>query len=218
MEQGASNSGTKDNRNVNIQAVTENQPVVANPFGAVPIVGVQSDSGATIKNIAPEAELSVTPGTTGIAKTAAKTVSQPLTPLNQSEIVDQIKTQIKVNLKGIVSEVKMVLKPEQLGEVTLKVVTESGIIKAQFIAESQKVKEAIEAQLNDLKQSLTEQGIDVSELSVSVGQEGFDQMENFLKEQEKSQQRISDLIKDAMEEEDQEELLDMEDSSVNFTA
>ena len=88
--------------------------------------------------------------------------------INASDVVAQIMEKIKVSIKPDVSEVKMILKPEQLGEVSLKIATQNGIVTAQFTAESQKVKEIIESNFNQLKDMLSQQGIDVGALEVNV--------------------------------------------------
>lgn len=94
--------------------------------------------------------------------------TQVLRNINNTEVVTQIMEKIKVSVKPEISEVKMLLKPEQLGEVSLKIATQNGVVTAQFIAESQRVKEIIEANFNQLKDMLLEQGIDVGALEVSV--------------------------------------------------
>ena len=143
----------------------------------------------------------------------------PLTHTSPSEIIDQIKAKIAVDARGMISELRMMLRPEHLGNVTLRISIENGIMKAQFIAENEKVKEAIEAQLSELRDALLEQGLDISELSVAVGGDQRNLMEEFLKEQEKSESRIQNLIKNAIEEEailEEVEELDMEDSVVSY--
>ncbi len=91
-------------------------------------------------------------------------------PINQQNVVDQVLNIVKTEIKAdtIGSEIKIMLKPAHLGDVTLKVATENGIITAQFIAESQKIKEIIESNFNQLKDSMAEQGLDISSLEVSV--------------------------------------------------
>jgi flagellar hook-length control protein FliK len=166
---------------------------------------------------------------TNIDKTA--TAPKGITPLaaqlqqiNAPDIIEQIKAKVKATMNGnMVSELKMILKPENLGEVTLRVLSENGIIQAKFYAENQRIKEIIESNLSELRESLAEQGIDVSELTVTVSQEENNQLENFLLEQQKSQQRIGNIIKNIMAEEEAQDqeaetLLDMQDSSVNYTA
>ena len=51
----------------------------------------------------------------------------------------------------------------------VRIASNNGIVSAEFIAESQRVKALIEAGLPQLKQQLIEQGLNVQELSVQVG-------------------------------------------------
>ncbi len=105
------------------------------------------------------------------------------------QVLDQIVDKVKVELTSMpnnATEIKLSLRPEHLGDVTLKVRTENGIITAQFIAESQRVKEIIEANFNQLKSALSEQGLNLSGLSVSVGQDQGEKMKRFLMEQKQS--------------------------------
>ncbi|MCL2565191.1 MAG: flagellar hook-length control protein FliK [Defluviitaleaceae bacterium] len=111
------------------------------------------------------------------------------------EVVDQIFEKIKVDIKPGVSEIKMSLRPESLGEVSLRIASENGIITAHFVAESQRVKEIIESNFNQLKDTLAEQGVNVAELSVSVSTGNSEQhMNEFLKERSKSQGRIANIL------------------------
>ena len=111
------------------------------------------------------------------------------------EVANQIFEKIKVDVKPGVSEIKMNLRPESLGEVSLRIASQNGIITAHFVAESQRVKEIIESNLNQLKDSLEEQGVTVSDLSVSVSTgNAQQQMNEFLKERSKSQARIANIL------------------------
>jgi flagellar hook-length control protein FliK len=60
------------------------------------------------------------------------------------------------------------LKPNDLGNVTVKISIENGVMNAKFLADSVKVKEALESNMNNLKESLKDQGLNVQELNVSV--------------------------------------------------
>jgi len=92
-------------------------------------------------------------------------------PVNTAEVIQQIVDQVKVDVTADSSEIKIRLKPEHLGEVTMKIVSQNGVIAAQFQAENQRVKEIIESQFSQLRNTLSAQGINVSQLSVSVGNE-----------------------------------------------
>ena len=91
--------------------------------------------------------------------------------INLNEVIRQVADGIQAQtLGGGVSELKLTLKPESLGEVALKLLSDNGIVTARFTAENQRIKEIIESNFSVLRESLTEQGISVNQLSVSVGQ------------------------------------------------
>lgn len=129
--------------------------------------------------------------------------TQVLRNINTTDIVNQIMEKIKVSIKPEISEVKMILKPEQLGEVSLKIATQNGIVTAQFIAENQKVKEIIEANFNQLKDMLNEQGINVGALEVNVsGDESQETTYNmFDQSTNKNERMINNLTEEIIEKE-----------------
>ncbi len=86
-------------------------------------------------------------------------------------ILGQIAQKIKLVISPGVTEMKIQLKPEFLGKLHLSVSSESGLITAEFKAESYHVKGLIEANLSTLKDALAEQGIKVDQLVVNVGTE-----------------------------------------------
>jgi flagellar hook-length control protein FliK len=208
-EQGAATTATATNSQIEtlVQNALDPLQIVA-PVAPTTIITAEGDIAVT------------TQGITGAAKAVAK-VAQATVPATPAEIVEQIQGKIKTDIRGVATEIKMLLKPEALGEITLKILTQNGIISAQFTAENQRIKEIIETHLNDLKESLQQQGIEVSELSVNVSSEGSEMMDNFMREQEKSSQRVSNIINNIMEEENEEEVEQIileEGATVSFTA
>jgi flagellar hook-length control protein FliK len=98
--------------------------------------------------------------------------------VSNKELITQIVEKAKATLTDEKSEMVIDLKPDHLGKLSLKVVTERGAVVAKFVAESEQVKAAIEANMDSLKQSLTKQGFSVQGFSVSVRQDSrrsFDQ-------------------------------------------
>ncbi len=93
------------------------------------------------------------------------------TPITAREIVSQVVENAKIILTSEKSEMVMELKPDSLGKISLKVVTENGIVMAKFIAESQQVKQVLETNMQLLKDSLERQGMNVQGFSVSVRQD-----------------------------------------------
>lgn len=104
-----------------------------------------------------------------LSETAARLASS--NPRDALEIISQITEQLKVEVKADTTELRLTLKPESLGEVSMRILTQNGVVTAQFFAENQRVKEIIESQLNDLKNSLQEKGIEVAEMAAFVGQD-----------------------------------------------
>lgn len=122
--------------------------------------------------------------------------------INPNLIINQISDSLKVNLKGDTSEIRVTLSPQHLGDVTFKIAIINGNVAAQFIAENSKVKEIIEANLQLLRDSLEEKGINISSLYVSVGDESNQNMNRYLKEKQKSALRASKIAANIMIEEE----------------
>lgn len=85
-------------------------------------------------------------------------------------VTKQMVKHVELNISEGVQEMNIKLDPENLGKVNLKIVAENGLVQAKFEAENQKVKEIIESNLSLLKESLEKRGVEVTGLSVSVGQ------------------------------------------------
>jgi flagellar hook-length control protein FliK len=94
------------------------------------------------------------------------------------EIISQITGKAAVTLTQDRSEMVIELKPESLGKLSLKVITENGIVTAKFVAENTQVQKLLESNMQMLKESLERQGIIVQSLNVSVRQDGGQAREN----------------------------------------
>lgn len=113
-----------------------------------------------------------------------------------NNIINQVVEQIKVDIKPDVSEIKLILRPDTLGELSLRITTENNIVVAQFVAESQQVKEVLEANFNNLKDTLQQLGLIVDELSVSVGGQSSQAKQHFEQNKQKSARRIEQILED----------------------
>jgi flagellar hook-length control protein FliK len=127
---------------------------------------IKSDNGSTL-----QLNNQVTNQTQKVDDISAVVKVQKEVPVTKNEIVNQFVEKAKITLIGNKSEMTMDLKPDNLGKLALKVVTEHGIVVAKFIAESQQVKETLEANMQTLKDSLEKQGLSVQGFSVSVQQD-----------------------------------------------
>ena len=91
------------------------------------------------------------------------------------EIVNQIVEQIKITIKPESTSMELQLNPESLGRVDLTVASKNGVLTASFTAENQIAKEAIESQMQVLKDNLNNQGVKVEAIEVTVAEFGFRQ-------------------------------------------
>lgn len=91
------------------------------------------------------------------------------------EILDQVADQIKTKVKEDMSSLEMVLHPASLGNVALNLTSKDGSVSAQFTAQNEAVKAALESQLAVLKENLEQAGVRVTEVSVAVGSHAFEQ-------------------------------------------
>lgn len=91
------------------------------------------------------------------------------------DIMNQIMEYMKINLKGDVQELELQLHPASLGNVHVQIASKDGMLTAQFTAQNEVVKAAIESQLIQLKTQFEEQGIKVDSVEVTVGNYQFEQ-------------------------------------------
>lgn len=127
------------------------------------------------------------------------------------EIANQIIERIRVIIKPEQTSMELQLNPENLGKVNLTVQSKAGAMTAHFTVQNEMAKEAIEGQLQILKDTLNAQGIKVDAIEVTVtgytfGQESRSDKEGQTAGQNKNQgRRIS--LEDAvtMNEEPEEE-------------
>lgn len=92
-----------------------------------------------------------------------------------TRIVNQILDDIRMYAKPEMTSMEMQLEPEHLGKVTLSIVSKAGHITAQIAAQNEVAKEAIESQLNLLKDNLNHQGIKVEAIEVTIASHGFEE-------------------------------------------
>jgi flagellar hook-length control protein FliK len=131
---------------------------------------------------------------------AHQAVAQTPQYVNPADVLNQVMDQIRAHTGEQVTEMKLTLRPESLGDIVLRVLTQNGIVTAQFIAENERVREALESNFNQLRDALQEQGIRFAELSVSVAHDGNDQMNQFEQGRQATRERAQ-RIAGTMEEE-----------------
>jgi len=120
-----------------------------------------------------------------------ETAKSPFQQISTSEVIDQIVTKAIVNLSDEKTSMALQLNPGHLGKVAVSVTAEQGVVKGQFIAENNVVKEMLETNMIQLKTQLEEQGIKVDKIEVTLGNatDYFDQRQQDNQEQASRQKK-----------------------------
>lgn len=105
------------------------------------------------------------------------------------EIVNQVVEQIKVTVKPDMSSMEIQLNPENLGKVHLAVAAKDGVLTATFTAQNDVAKEALESQVQVLRDNLSNQGLKVEAIEVTVSSFEFNFNQNNQMDQEQGQKK-----------------------------
>lgn len=112
-------------------------------------------------------------------------------------IVEQVVKQIKVEIKPGAASMELQLNPENLGKINLVVASRDGQLTATITTQNEMAKEALQGQLQILRESLESQGLKVDAVEVTVSEFAFHSNEgNHASEDEKpskNQRRKIDL-------------------------
>jgi len=94
-----------------------------------------------------------------------------LAPEMQQLTLEQISQGVLRGLKNNEHHITLTLYPKELGEVKVDLQVRGGQLSASFVMENQKVKEAMESNMEEFKDNLERRGFSLGEMSVSVGQQ-----------------------------------------------
>ena len=90
------------------------------------------------------------------------------------QIMEQLAEQIKVVVTPDTTSMEMQLNPENLGKIYLHISSEEGVVNAQFMATNDVVKEALETQIVALRENLTQAGVKVDAIEVTIASHEFE--------------------------------------------
>lgn len=123
--------------------------------------------------VPPAGEKSAVPfaaGTSTSAAMAANLASQNSDGTTTTNAQDLVR-HAQILMKNGGGEMKMQLKPEGVGDVTLKVQVKDGQVAIQMLTENDSAKKLLESGLDDLKTSLAQHKLHVDALKIEVGGE-----------------------------------------------
>lgn len=128
-------------------------------------------------------------------------VNQEIVEVTQMrDIVNQIVREIRINIKPDATGMELHLNPENLGKVNLSVTTKEGVLTAQFTVQNAVAKEAIESQIQILKENLNNQGVKVESIDVTVSNFTFSESNETFKEGQEQKQSKRPLKLDSFDE------------------
>lgn len=155
--------------------------------------------------------------------------------IDVANIIRQIAEFSRVTIGNAQTTLEMQLNPENLGKLYLEVTSKEGNVSAHITVQNDIVKEALETQLVELRQSMNQAGVKVDAVEVTVGSHEFEknleqnakQQEQQAEQQEKAAKRtrhinLSDLseLSGIMTEEESlvARMMAEQGNSVDFTA
>jgi flagellar hook-length control protein FliK len=92
-----------------------------------------------------------------------------LTRTADNTVVNQIAEKLSSSIRSGLSEIRIQLRPEALGEVRLAIRMDGDIVTARIQVENQQVKQIVESNLQSLKDSLAEHNLQAGSFDVDVG-------------------------------------------------
>ena len=133
-------------------------------------------------------------------------------------IIEQLAERVRVTNFSEVSSIEMQLNPENLGKMYINISSKQGYVNAQISATNEAVKEALEAQIHELRETLQQAGVKVDAIEVTVASHEFEknleqgqsreeqeaERQEEMKEKNRRDLKLSDLenIEDSLDEEE----------------
>ncbi|CCJ32601.1 flagellar hook-length control protein FliK [Caloramator australicus] len=102
-------------------------------------------------------------------------IQRIISPAKAEEIVNITVEKFKSLRLPDITEVKVKLKPEALGEITVRVVLEKGEIKGNIIVEKKEVALVLQNNIENMKQELRQNNVNLSNISVYLSSDGFNE-------------------------------------------
>ncbi|SES67456.1 hook-length control protein FliK [Natronincola peptidivorans] len=111
-------------------------------------------------------------------------------------LLEQLIHKVDAIYKTGKNQLKLQLVPENLGKLSINLSTDNQSVKAKVYVESLMVKEVIENNLNQFRESLRDKGLSLSSIEVSVGQdpEAYQQNRSLMQQRTKLKKTASKAI------------------------
>jgi len=108
------------------------------------------------------------------AETPAARTAAPVTEFAKTDILQQVLDKVHVQLNDGRSEIRVALRPPDLGRVHLTISTDQNLVTVKIVADLPVVRDVIESQIHQLKSELMGHGLEVEQINVELQSEsGF---------------------------------------------
>jgi len=165
------------------------------------------------------AETMVNNISTSVTQSVASDGSVMQTVVQMRQIVVQVVQQIRVIIRPEQTNMQMVLHPENLGRIHLSMTAaKDGMMTANFVVQNEMVRQALESQMQELKDAFNQQGLRVESVEVTVAAFEFNQGEQAENSQEQQNGQKKNHTGITMEEAFAEELEEDEDPEMAAAA
>jgi flagellar hook-length control protein FliK len=163
------------------------------------------------------------------AETVQETEQSFTSYVDTEDIINQIGEYVKIHQSEGLSEMEISLNPESLGNIHLQVASKEGMITATITAQNETVRDALMVQAMVLKDELSEQGLKVEAVEVTVAshefernmKDGGEEAQNLFEQQVRKQTRRRIVLDNLMQAEDllaDENLTDAERLQIDMMA
>lgn len=126
-----------------------------------------SESINTVIDTTNQLNLAKTPDNI-LAQQTAQPQAQQSRQISDIEIISQINNKLNALKDEAMSKISIVLRPENLGKVNLELVSTKEGLTAQMTTDNPQVKEILDKSLNSLRENLSNQGVNVSNVTVKI--------------------------------------------------
>ena len=183
----------------------ENAPAQIQPKKAAQPVRVEIKSAEKVEAKEPGLELESSAAIAGTDKgTAAVDVVKKSSVARVepmlSDVIEQITSQLKVRIKSGETSIRMNLNPETLGAIEVQMTHSAQGISVSFITEQSSTGQLLESQVSQLRQSLKDAGVQLTNLNISQHQHsnqeggGFKQSQQFVQTSQRGVPQVDEAI------------------------
>lgn len=150
-----------------------------------------------------------------------KASSEPITVAKETASID-IVNNIKYMSRNLIQQLTVKVYPKELGEVTIKLLSEEGIMRADIKATSKETYNLLNSNLEEIKKYLNNENIEIKEVNISLYNEDttYFSGQGFQENNSENNERIFSEIDNytTSSNVDIEEEIEIHDSAVNLLA